>query len=103
MALAAMAIEVDGGPGDSNCSGRDAGGGCSGCEGEGSGYGSDDNGRDAVALATTAVGRDGSQSHGSHDAGRYSGVATVTMDHGYVMVVMMVSAMVTATIVSGDF
>lgn len=108
VALAAMAIEVDGGPGDFNCNGhgdggRDAGGGCSGCEGEGSGYGSDDNGRDAVALATMAVRRDGSQSHGSHDAGGYSGMATVTMDHGYVMVVMMVSVMVTVTIVSGDF
>lgn len=41
--------------------------------------------------------------HGSHDAGGYSGVAPVTVDHGYVMVVMMVSAMVTGTIVSGDF
>lgn len=50
-----------------------------------------------------AVRRDGSQSHGSHDAGGYGGMATVTMDHGYVMVVMMVSAMVTVTIVSGDF
>lgn len=30
-------------------------------------------------------------------------MATVTMDHGYVMVVMMMSAMVTVTIVSGDF
>lgn len=60
VALAAMAIEVDGGPGDFNCSGhgdggREAGGGCSGCEGE-------DNGRDVVALATMAVGRDGSVS-----------------------------------------
>ncbi|XP_024898900.1 equilibrative nucleoside transporter 4 isoform X2 [Pteropus alecto] len=61
---AAVAVEVDGGHGDG---GHDAGGGRSGSHRGYSGYGNEgsgsdgDNGRDAVTLATTAVGTDGAR------------------------------------------
>ncbi|XP_039734672.1 equilibrative nucleoside transporter 4 isoform X1 [Pteropus medius] len=62
---AAVAVEVDGGHGDG---GHDAGGGRSGSHrgyssygNKGSGSDGGDNGRDAVTLATTAVGTDGAR------------------------------------------